>query len=231
LRLGAARGRTARRRAGFTLVEVIVVLVILAILAAIAIPALTGYIDKAKWRSFESEVHTARTAFQTLIIEEISENGGSIVLYDHTNASTTDDNPNGHFSRVRDMTPPGETDPANKIYDFYTASTATLEEYKQLTGSTAKFRANALTDGNGAVLMVVLTYLDYYESLVALDTTWAYDFTAADPLGKFVAYQKTKASDVVYKQKYASFVPGFTCWKLAWKGGVVGAGNGAERVY
>jgi type IV pilus assembly protein PilA len=34
------------RRAGFTLVEVIVVLVILAILAAIAIPALTGYIDK-----------------------------------------------------------------------------------------------------------------------------------------------------------------------------------------
>lgn len=35
-------------RKGFTLVEVIVVLVILAILAAIMIPALTGYIDKAK---------------------------------------------------------------------------------------------------------------------------------------------------------------------------------------
>lgn len=33
---------------GFTLVELIVVLVILAILAALLIPALTGYIDKAK---------------------------------------------------------------------------------------------------------------------------------------------------------------------------------------
>ena len=33
---------------GFTLVELIVVLVILAILAALLIPALTGYIDKAR---------------------------------------------------------------------------------------------------------------------------------------------------------------------------------------
>ncbi len=33
---------------GFTLVELIVVLVILAILAAILVPALLGYIDKAK---------------------------------------------------------------------------------------------------------------------------------------------------------------------------------------
>ena len=35
-------------RKGFTLVELIVVLVILAILAALLIPALTGYIDKAR---------------------------------------------------------------------------------------------------------------------------------------------------------------------------------------
>ncbi|MBQ1326631.1 MAG: type II secretion system protein, partial [Eubacterium sp.] len=33
---------------GFTLVELIVVLVILAILAAVLVPALLGYIDKAK---------------------------------------------------------------------------------------------------------------------------------------------------------------------------------------
>jgi prepilin-type N-terminal cleavage/methylation domain-containing protein len=42
----------AHRRAGFTLVEVIVVLVILALLAAIAIPALTGYIDKAQDKKY-----------------------------------------------------------------------------------------------------------------------------------------------------------------------------------
>ena len=37
-----------KSKRGFTLVELIVVLVILAILAALLIPALTGYIDKAK---------------------------------------------------------------------------------------------------------------------------------------------------------------------------------------
>ena len=38
----------SRKNRGFTLVELIVVLVILAILAAILVPALLGYIDKAK---------------------------------------------------------------------------------------------------------------------------------------------------------------------------------------
>ena len=51
---------------GFTLVEVIVVLVILAILMAIAIPALTGYIDKAKERAAIAEAKTALTALQTI---------------------------------------------------------------------------------------------------------------------------------------------------------------------
>ena len=37
-----------RRNRGFTLVELIVVLVILAILAALLIPALLGYIDRAR---------------------------------------------------------------------------------------------------------------------------------------------------------------------------------------
>lgn len=45
---------------GFTLVELIVVLVILAVLAAMLVPALVGYIDKAKK---EKEYQTAATVY------------------------------------------------------------------------------------------------------------------------------------------------------------------------
>ena len=55
---------------GFTLVELIVVLVILAILAALLIPALTGYIDKAKEKSITAETRQVVMATQTLVDEE-----------------------------------------------------------------------------------------------------------------------------------------------------------------
>lgn len=55
---------------GFTLVELIVVLVILAILAALLVPALTGYIDKAKEESIKSETRMVVMAAQTLIDEQ-----------------------------------------------------------------------------------------------------------------------------------------------------------------
>ena len=54
---------------GFTLVELIVVLVILAILAALLIPALTGYIDKAKNKSIVAETRQTVMAAQTLVDE------------------------------------------------------------------------------------------------------------------------------------------------------------------
>lgn len=50
---------------GFTLVELIVVLVILAILAALLVPALTGYIDKAKEKKVIAETRMLHTAIQT----------------------------------------------------------------------------------------------------------------------------------------------------------------------
>lgn len=59
-----------RKKAGFTLVELIVVLVILAILAALLIPALTGYIDKAKEKSTLAEARQLQVAAQTVIDEE-----------------------------------------------------------------------------------------------------------------------------------------------------------------
>lgn len=57
------------KKGGFTLVELIVVLVILAILAALLIPALTGYIDKAKEKSIIAETRQAVMAAQTLYDE------------------------------------------------------------------------------------------------------------------------------------------------------------------
>ena len=50
---------------GFTLVELIVVLVILAILAALLVPALTGYIDKAKKSQVIAETRMLTQAAQT----------------------------------------------------------------------------------------------------------------------------------------------------------------------
>ena len=54
---------------GFTLVELIVVLVILAILAALLVPALTGYIDKAREQSLISEGSLVLTAAQATVSE------------------------------------------------------------------------------------------------------------------------------------------------------------------
>lgn len=57
------------KKKGFTLVELIVVLVILAILAALLIPALTGYIKKAKDKQIIAETRQTVMAAQTIIDE------------------------------------------------------------------------------------------------------------------------------------------------------------------
>ena len=56
--------RNLKNKKGFTLVELIVVLVILAILAALLVPALTGYIDKARKQSIVAETRQCVMAAQ-----------------------------------------------------------------------------------------------------------------------------------------------------------------------
>lgn len=65
---------------GFTLVELIVVLVILAILAALLIPALTGYIDKAKEKQIIAETRQIVMAAQTLVDEKYANLTGDVTV-------------------------------------------------------------------------------------------------------------------------------------------------------
>lgn len=58
------------KKSGFTLVELIVVLVILAILAAILVPALLGYIDKAREKQYALEGKSIYEATQAFVTEQ-----------------------------------------------------------------------------------------------------------------------------------------------------------------
>ena len=60
-------GKSSKK--GFTLVELIVVLVILAVLAAMLVPALTGYITRAKQEKNYQAASTVYTAAQSLATE------------------------------------------------------------------------------------------------------------------------------------------------------------------
>ena len=79
--------RALKEKKGFTLVELIVVLVILAILAALLIPALTGYIDKARKESIVAETRQVVMAAQTEISEAYGQ-GVKSVSWADTNTAT-----------------------------------------------------------------------------------------------------------------------------------------------
>ena len=85
-----ARLKKAREeKKGFTLVELIVVLVILAILAAILVPALLGWIDKAKEKQYVLDARSVYMAAQALTSEAYASEAigtgegqfGSVLLY------------------------------------------------------------------------------------------------------------------------------------------------------
>ena len=72
----ALQQKRRSKKGGFTLVELIVVLVILAILAALLIPALTGYINRAKEKQIVAETRQCVMAAQTLADEYYAKNSG-----------------------------------------------------------------------------------------------------------------------------------------------------------
>lgn len=76
----ALQQKRRSKKGGFTLVELIVVLVILAILAALLIPALTGYIDKAKNKKIVAECRQSVMAAQTLVDEAYGKNSGTVEI-------------------------------------------------------------------------------------------------------------------------------------------------------
>jgi prepilin-type N-terminal cleavage/methylation domain-containing protein len=151
-----------RMRTGFTLVEVIVVLVILAILAAIAIPALTGYIDKATWMQFKSETRTQMMAVQTMLVEQYEKDGG-FTAHDYT-SNYKSGNLSGipadeNWVLVRSVTNAAIEDTG---YVFSRFTQHGLDVYEDLTGDTQILgvysptdgvhgRPNAYTDSAGAI--------------------------------------------------------------------------------
>jgi prepilin-type N-terminal cleavage/methylation domain-containing protein len=69
---------------GFTLVELIVVLVILAILAAILVPALLGYIDRAKQQQIVLNAKSCLTAAQAEMSNLYAKDAEEIASADKT---------------------------------------------------------------------------------------------------------------------------------------------------
>ncbi len=72
----------AKDQKGFTLVELIVVLVILAILTAMLVPALLGYIDRAREGKYNEEIHSIYTAAQAVADEQYAKGQNAPKLAD-----------------------------------------------------------------------------------------------------------------------------------------------------
>lgn len=126
---------------GFTLVELIVVLVILAILAALLIPALTGYIDKAKEKSVIAETRQVVMATQTLVDEKY----GTIDLGDSTDIAIGTDVTEADILKLAELTGKGTIDTTTKG-----ATVVTGGKVEKLTYTNTKANKKCVYDASKA---------------------------------------------------------------------------------
>lgn len=104
---------------GFTLVELIVVLVILAILAALLVPALLGYIDRARQGKYLEEARSIYTALQAVQDENYAKGAASLEKY----------GPKDTTDSIHKLITPTELNSIAKIGNRATTTTKAKDEY------------------------------------------------------------------------------------------------------
>ena len=142
------------KKNGFTLVELIVVLTILTILAALLIPALTGYIEKAKKDKVIAETRMLHKAVQTITSELYA---GSTQWKASNGAITL-------ASSSGDPVPASSGLAGVNLKDSYN-ETVKLSEVPSLQDGSGHFLA--IINGNGKVHSIIYSargYLGLYSS-------------------------------------------------------------------
>ncbi|WP_455500352.1 type II secretion system protein [Gemmiger sp.] len=134
--------RKMKNKKGFTLVELIVVLVILAILAALLVPALTGYIDKAREQSLANEASLVLTAAQATVSEAYGNGNITVGTNNKVSFDATTEQKNAMRSQIKQLAE--VKDKASWAIDFEVVGTS--ENYKtiKITGLSYSDGANAI---------------------------------------------------------------------------------------